>query len=102
MAETTVPGPVPAGAVQAAAVALHDLECPDRSCEPQVFAHCFQQARAALEAAWPLLAQQATAAERAAIRQLAADVDARYDEWGFDDAQDYPFTDLIDLRDGAS
>jgi hypothetical protein len=68
--ETTVPGPVPATATQAAihraAVALHDLECPDRSCEPQVFAHCFRQARVALEAAWPLLAERPTAQQREA------------------------------------
>jgi len=62
---------VPPEAIQLAAVALHDLECPDRSCEPQVFAHCFRQASAALNAAADLIAGQARAAERERITQLA-------------------------------
>ena len=48
-------------------------------------------ALAAYEVAEPVI----RADEREACARLAEEVDARYDEWGIEDAQDYPFADLI-------
>jgi hypothetical protein len=51
----------------AAAVAIHDVDCPDTHCSGSALGHCYRLAEAALNAATPLI----TAAERHRIRELA-------------------------------
>jgi hypothetical protein len=53
----------PAESLTAAAVAIHDVDCPDRTCSGPVLGHCYKLAEAALNAATPLIA--AAADERA-------------------------------------
>ncbi len=50
---------VPPGAITAAAVAIHDADCPDRTCSGSALGHCYRLAQSALEAAAPLIAAAA-------------------------------------------
>lgn len=43
--------PVTVEAITLAAVAIHDVDCPDTSCSGVALGHCYRLARAALEAA---------------------------------------------------
>lgn len=67
-----------AAALTAAAVAIHDADCPDTHCSGAALGHCYKLARAALEGAAPHLREQAAAAERAKIRQI---IDPGKIEW---------------------
>jgi len=65
---------VPPEAITAAAVAIHDADCPDRTCSGSALGHCYKLASVALEAAVPLIVAEAVAplmatAERNRIRQ---------------------------------
>jgi len=44
---------VPPGDITAAAVALHDADCPDRTCSGSALGHYYRLAQDALEAAAP-------------------------------------------------
>ena len=56
-------------ALTAAAVAIHDADCPDRTCSGSALGHCYKLARAALGAAAPVIKAQA-------LLELAADLRA--------------------------
>jgi hypothetical protein len=58
-------GDIPEAALTAAAVAIHDADCPDTHCSGPALGHCYRLAEAALGAAGPHL----LAAERERIRQ---------------------------------
>ena len=81
----TVP---PEAAVTAAAVAIHDADCPDTKCSGAALGHATRLARVALEAAAPHI----RAAERERIRQLMIDNYAHYD---CDPCYGTPAADLI-------
>jgi hypothetical protein len=72
---------IPREILTAAAVAIHDTGCPDRTCSDAPLGHCYKLARAALEAAAPLIAaaereRQITLNQGAVWRQAAAAVRA--------------------------
>ena len=46
---------IPPDARTAAAVAIHDADCPDRTCSGSALGHCYKLADAALAAAGPLI-----------------------------------------------
>lgn len=50
----------------AAAVAIHDADCPDTHCSGAALGHAYRLAEAALAAAAPAIQAQAAAAERTA------------------------------------
>jgi hypothetical protein len=57
---------IPEEAVTAAAVAIHDADCPDTDCSGSALGHSYRLARAALNAAAPLIAEEALRDARAA------------------------------------
>lgn len=53
---------IPEASITAATVAVHDVDCPDRKCRGPALGYSRKLALAALEAAAPVIAAQATAA----------------------------------------
>lgn len=118
--------PLPERAVTLAAVALHDAECPDRTCSDAALGAYYRQARIALEAAYPHLRSswaadelsdlgqeieddqrrfasakaQGAAEAREEIALLAGQHDARYYPAGCHSG--HPFADLIRNQRPAS
>jgi hypothetical protein len=57
----------PRAALDAAAVALHDADCPDRHCEPVAMGAYYASAQRVLDAAGPHILAEAAARLKAAI-----------------------------------
>jgi len=72
---------IPQAAIDAAAVAIHDADCPDTRCSGSALGHAHRLARLALEAAAPHVA----AAQREADAQLAEAEARRLHERGLDE-----------------
>ena len=111
---------IPEEWLTAAAVAIHDADCPDRTCSGSALGQSYKLARAALEAAVPFIAAaerervleevRASAgtwggiltdairhAERERIRQLAIEHAAVYLTGNVRDGiAHYPFADLLE------
>jgi hypothetical protein len=69
-----VPDPIPPEALTLAAVAIHDAECPDRTCSGPALGHCYRLARVALEAASPVLIAAEVSARVAEQHAVHADL----------------------------
>jgi len=85
---------IPQAAIDAAAVAIHDADCPDTRCSGSALGHAHRLARLALEAAAPHVA----AAQREADAQLAERMGVTY-LTGSDEVGEIrliqPFADLL-------
>lgn len=93
-------GPEPDAAPTAAAVAIHDTDCPDRTRNGSAVGHCYRLAAVALESALPAI----RSAEGERIRQPAIEHDAHVAVRRFEPfdvaghapyASEEPFADLL-------